>query len=115
MREKKHKLFRRRGDDLVVRCVLTRREGKFGTNATVPCLGGGSIMLSIKPNSTMVHDVGRKVISREGMPTRSEGLRGNLIVEFEVQGWFRRRVVNPVSMPTILSTARLSSRPYAST
>jgi hypothetical protein len=45
----------------------------------------------------MVNVDGEKVISGEGMPIKGTGRRGNMVIEFHVHGWLRRRIITPVS------------------
>jgi hypothetical protein len=45
----------------------------------------------------MVNVDGEKVISGEGMPIKGTGRRGDLVIEFHVHGWLRRRIITPVS------------------
>lgn len=46
----------------------------------------------------MVNIDREKVVSGEGMPIKGSDRRGNLIIEFHVHGWLRRRIITPVSV-----------------
>jgi DnaJ-class molecular chaperone len=80
IKEKKHPVFTRHGDDLQVKLKVPLVDALCGTTVAVPLLDGSKQALAldyINPGMT-------KMVANQGMPTKS-GQRGYLKVTFDIQ------------------------------
>ncbi|XP_021899609.1 dnaJ homolog subfamily B member 13 [Carica papaya] len=81
--EKRHPLFKRRGDDLEIAVQLPLVNALTGCTLSVPLLGGDKMTLSV---TDIVYPGYLKVIPGQGMPNpkSQDGKRGDLIITFLV-------------------------------
>ncbi|WVZ21195.1 hypothetical protein V8G54_008517 [Vigna mungo] len=80
--EKRHDLFRRDGDDLVLRVEIPLAKALSGCTILIPLLGGDHMNLKL---DDIVHPGYQKIVPEQGMPISKEpGNRGNLNVTFRV-------------------------------
>lgn len=84
IRLKKHDLFRRNHDNLLLTKKITLSEALLGTQFVFDHLDGRKIVVTTEPNKIIEpHSV--KLIEREGMPRRGNQFeKGNLFVQFEI-------------------------------
>ncbi|KAL2491143.1 HSP40/DnaJ peptide-binding protein [Abeliophyllum distichum] len=81
--EKKHPMFKRRGDDLEVGVEVPLVQALTGCTFSVPLLGGGQMTLSI---DEIIYPGYEKIIPGQGMPKfKDEGNRGDLRLKFLVE------------------------------
>lgn len=81
--EKRHPLFKRRGDDLEIAVQLPLVKALTGCTLSVPLLGGDKMTLSV---ADIVYPGYLKVIPGQGMPNpkSQDGKRGDLMITFLV-------------------------------
>ncbi|CAI9764553.1 unnamed protein product [Fraxinus pennsylvanica] len=81
--EKKHPIFKRRGDDLEIGVELPLVQSLTGCTFTVPLLGGGQTTLSM---DEIIYPGYEKIIPGQGMPKfTDEAKRGHLRLKFLVK------------------------------
>ena len=81
--EKRHKLFRREGDDLELCVEIPLLKALTGCTLSVPLLGEEHMNLIIED---IIYPGYQKIIIDKGMPISTEpGKRGNLIIKFFVE------------------------------
>ena len=84
LRLKKHSVFTRNHDDLLITKNITLSEALLGTRFAIDHLDGRKIVVSTDPNQVIVPN-SVKLIEREGMPRRGNQFeKGNLFVKFEI-------------------------------
>ena len=83
LKEKPHPIFKRDGNDLIMKASITLEQALCGTSLTIPFLDAKSIEASIPciTSSSYTH-----VLRGQGMPKPKEpGTRGDLRIEFEIK------------------------------
>ena len=82
---KKHSIFTRNHDDLLITKSITLSEALLGTKLVFDHLDGRKIVVSTEPNQVIVPN-SVKLIEREGMPRRGNQFeKGNLFIKFEIE------------------------------
>ncbi|KAF5182585.1 Dnaj protein-like protein [Thalictrum thalictroides] len=80
--EKRHPLFKRDGDDLVLAVEIPLVKALTGCSLTIPLLGGEKMNLSL---DDIVYPGYEKIVEDRGMPNpKQEGGRGNLRIKFRI-------------------------------
>lgn len=80
--EKRHKIFRREGDDLDMGLEIPLMEALTGCKISVPLLGGKKMSLTV---DDVVYPGYETIVTGQGMPISKEpGKRGNLRIAFLV-------------------------------
>ncbi|KAF7816841.1 protein psi1-like [Senna tora] len=80
--EKRHKLFRREGDDLDLGLEIPLEKALTGCTVSVPLLGGKKMSLTVED---IVYPGYETIVKGQGMPISKEpGKRGNLRITFLV-------------------------------
>jgi molecular chaperone DnaJ len=75
-----HPLFRREGDDLHVTVPIGVHEAALGARFEIPTFGG-PVRLRVPPGT----QTGQRVrLHERGVPSRRDGRRGDLVVEFHI-------------------------------
>jgi len=82
VQERKHATFTRDGNDLIHKHPITLREALLGTSFTLKTLGGETV--TIDTLDEVVSPSTRKRITGKGMPIKSSGSYGDLIVEYDI-------------------------------
>lgn len=82
VKEKKHHIFIRRGDDLVYRHDLAKDEEGSLVKLELTLLDGEVWTRSLAPNSSFLRSGQTLEVTGKGMPIKGGPQRGNLIVEF---------------------------------
>lgn len=82
IKEKKHHLFTRKGNNLLLKKKITLKEALIGCTIEFKFLDNKIIKESIKENKVISSDY-QHIIFNKGMPT-SKGNYGNLLVNFEI-------------------------------
>jgi DnaJ homolog subfamily B member 4 len=85
VKEKKHRYFERRGDDLRWKCRLTKKQVANGVVVKVPLLDGNKLVFNSKDDE--VRNGAKRLFKGAGMPIArgsKEGSMGDLVVKFEV-------------------------------
>jgi len=81
LKEREHERFRRKGDDLYWKCIISRSQTKKDLDIKIPGLDGKLLKHHFSANT--IKPGFKKVIVGEGMPAKNKK-RGNLIIQFEV-------------------------------
>jgi len=85
LNEKKHDLFKRNGDDLLIEMDIPLIEALAGFSVTVKHLDGRQILIKSNKGDVISHN-DLRMIQGEGMPILKRGLdKGNLYVKFTVK------------------------------
>lgn len=93
--EKRHEMFRRRGNDLVLKLEIPLVKALSGCSLSIPLLGGEKMICSF---NDIIYPGYEKIIQDQGMPiAKDHGKRGDLKVIFHV------------SFPTNLSNEQRST------
>jgi molecular chaperone DnaJ len=79
---KPHRIFERRGDDLLVKCEVKILELLLGKKIEVPTISGGKINVEIPPGFNLKENLR---IGGEGMPHFGSFGRGDLLVSFIIK------------------------------
>ena len=80
--EKRHSLFKSRGDDLEIAVEIPLLKALTGCNLSVPLLSGESMSISV--GEVIFHGF-EKAIKGQGLPNgKEDGRRGDLIITFLV-------------------------------
>jgi len=83
--EKKHDLFKRNGDDLLIEMEIPLIEALAGFAVTIKHLDGRQILIKSNKGDVISHN-DLRMIQGEGMPILKRGLdKGNLFVKFNVK------------------------------
>jgi DnaJ-class molecular chaperone len=82
LRQKPHPRFSRRGQDLVLRTPLTLVQALTGHTIEVQTLDQRVIPVAL---NEVCSPTGNKVVAGEGLPHPKTGVKGNLIIEFDIQ------------------------------
>ncbi|XWS23716.1 hypothetical protein CRYUN_Cryun28dG0039000 [Craigia yunnanensis] len=77
--EKRHKMFRREGDDLELAIEIPLIKALTGCSLPIPLLGGEKMKVKV---NEIIHPGYERIIMGQGMPNTKEGSRGNLKVLF---------------------------------
>lgn len=80
--EKRHRLFKRLGNDLELSVEIPLVKALTGCSISVPLIGGDKMNLSIKK---VIHPGYEEIIPGQGMPKSKEGGRGDLRITFLIQ------------------------------
>lgn len=81
--EKRHPMFKREGDDLVLGVRVPLVDSLTGCTISVPLLGGEKMELSF---DEVLYPGYEKIIQGQGMPkSKEEGMRGDLQLKFLVE------------------------------
>ncbi|XP_050210882.1 uncharacterized protein LOC126661132 [Mercurialis annua] len=80
--EKRHPLFTRNGDDLEYGLEIQLVQSLTGCSISAPLLGGERMWLSF---DEIIYPGYVKIIQGQGMPTKTEGKRGDLRITFFVE------------------------------
>jgi len=84
LQQKKHEVFMRKHDDLLIRKKISLSEALLGTKFVVKHLDGRQLIVEAPPTEIITPGA-VKVIEREGMPQRGNQFeRGRLFVAFEI-------------------------------
>merc|ERR1712137_795602 len=81
LEEKPHPFFVREGDNLVHTARISLKEALCGTHVMVKTFSGRNLKVNVRD---VVHPGYQKVINGEGMPNQKTGVKGDLIIRFEV-------------------------------
>jgi len=81
--EKKHSHLTRDGNDLIYRHSISLSEALCGTSFHFKSLSGETI--KVNTTDEVVSPSTRKRIPNKGMPIKSTGTYGDLIVEYDIQ------------------------------
>uniref|UniRef100_A0AC34GVJ4 Chaperone DnaJ C-terminal domain-containing protein n=1 Tax=Panagrolaimus sp. ES5 TaxID=591445 RepID=A0AC34GVJ4_9BILA len=81
---KKHDLFERNGDNLIIKKKIGLSEALCGTSMVIKQLDGRNLLLKKKEQSGMLHSGLSFKINNEGMPIPNGKKRGNLLIQFEL-------------------------------
>ncbi|KAL5704420.1 hypothetical protein ACHQM5_022854 [Ranunculus cassubicifolius] len=80
--EKRHNLFKRDGDDLVLAVEIPLVKALTGCSLTIPLLGGEKMSLTL---DDIIYPGYEKIIAGQGMPNpKEEGRRGSLRIKFRI-------------------------------
>ncbi|KAF6152821.1 hypothetical protein GIB67_004650 [Kingdonia uniflora] len=80
--EKRHSLFKREGDDLVLAVEIPLVKALTGCSLTIPLLGGETMSVSF---NDIIYPGYEKIINGQGMPNpKEQGTRGNLRIKFRI-------------------------------
>lgn len=86
-----HSLFKRHGDDLIVKVQIPLHKALSGGTIDVPTLDNRVLRIPLKEVVTPSHE---RLVKNEGMPlSKAPGQKGNLRVQFDIQ-WPRAQVSN---------------------
>lgn len=81
--EKQHPVFKKEGDDLVLKMEISLVDSLAGCTLSIPLLDGQKLSLIMED---LIYPGSQKVIAGQGMPkSKEQGERGNLIVNFGVE------------------------------
>lgn len=87
LKEKKHKYIKRRGDDLVYKCIVTSRQAEIGAKLKIPLPDGE--VLEVKTDPDEIYEKYVKRVSGKGMPIRGPEIglkkRGDFLIEFRIR------------------------------
>jgi len=83
LKEKAHRWFTRRGNDLVWKCKLTAAQVEKGVKLTIPMLDGSDLVVRTNPGEVRSNG-GTKREAGKGMPIKGGPSRGDLIIEFVI-------------------------------
>ncbi|PHT34351.1 hypothetical protein CQW23_26151 [Capsicum baccatum] len=82
--EKKHSLFKREGDDLVLGVEVPLVQALTGCTITIPLLGGDEMTVSF--DDKIIYPGYEKIIPGQGMPKpKQENIRGDLVLQFLIE------------------------------
>jgi len=81
LRQKPHPRFTRRGQDLVLRAPLTLLQALTGATVEVETLDHRVIPVAL---NEVCAPGGSKVVQGEGLPHPKTGVKGNLVIEFDI-------------------------------
>ena len=81
--QKKHKYFKRKGNDLHWTCLLNKKQLNKGVNITIKTpLEGEHVSISTKDKN--LNDGNIMTLTGKGMPIKNTNNRGNLIITFKI-------------------------------
>lgn len=81
IKEKKHKWFKRRNNDLIWDCIINQKQATKGFKLSIPLLNGETAKFIVKPDEIKKSNLCSKIIGK-GMPIKNQNIYGDLIINF---------------------------------
>ncbi|NXN18509.1 DNJA1 protein, partial [Indicator maculatus] len=97
LEQKEHPVFRRSGDDLLVRREVSLADALCGCRQLLRTLDNRTLLLSSQPGD-IIRPGDMKCVPNEGMPVyRNPFQKGKLILQFQVRSWAPSHAIHPGS------------------